>query len=328
MKPLSVTEAAERLGLSRQRIGQLIHSGQLNAERVGRVWVIPEQAIADFRHTRRAGVRPMSVRMARGMVDLIAQHRGAEPGTGWRDLDSRERARLHSHWEQLQAADDPASLMRAWLANHTDAADDVGRDSVDPRVARTRRRLRAAVLRLAVRQSVEDLAVEEICEAAGVSRATFYRHASSASEVLLDLMAEQLDAQRSDFVQQASGAGEALRAVHRDLISRLAAHVEEFADVYARSLASDHSVLRPMLMTHMYESTFNYVTRRKDEIDLFNQVGSSRHEFLIDALARNYAAGELGIIEAWCISGSRSRGTLEFLMLELAPAWNRQLMSV
>ena len=44
---LSVTEAAEQLGVSRQAILQRIDAGTLPATRVGRAWSIPESAIRD-----------------------------------------------------------------------------------------------------------------------------------------------------------------------------------------------------------------------------------------------------------------------------------------
>lgn len=110
-----MSEAAEVLGLSRQRVNQLIGSGRLNARRVGRSWVISEADLADFQVARRPRVRPMSPRMARGMVDLIGQKLGEQAGLSWLQLPDRERSRLRRRWEQLVSIDDPAPLLRAWL---------------------------------------------------------------------------------------------------------------------------------------------------------------------------------------------------------------------
>ena len=44
-KLLGVSEAAERLGVSRQRVLQLIDAGGLPAERVGKAWVLPAGAV-------------------------------------------------------------------------------------------------------------------------------------------------------------------------------------------------------------------------------------------------------------------------------------------
>lgn len=117
MSYVSVREAAEVLGISRQRVNQLIHAGQLEAQRVGRSWSIPESALKAYQASRRLGVRPMSERVARGMVDLIGQRFGEEQGASWVELPHRERSRLRQRWGQLYASDHPASLLRAWLPN-------------------------------------------------------------------------------------------------------------------------------------------------------------------------------------------------------------------
>ncbi len=52
---LSVTEAARKIGLSRQRVLAIIHdgSGRLNAEKIGGVWIIPAGDVEKFIERRR-----------------------------------------------------------------------------------------------------------------------------------------------------------------------------------------------------------------------------------------------------------------------------------
>lgn len=116
MDRVSVAEAAELLGLSRQRVVQLIGSGRLNATRLGRSWAIPDSELDAFQAARRPRVRPMSARVARGMVDLIGQGLGEQAGPPWLKLPDRERSRLRRKWEQLVASGDPAPLLRAWVS--------------------------------------------------------------------------------------------------------------------------------------------------------------------------------------------------------------------
>ncbi len=54
----------------------------------------------------------------------------------------------------------------------------------------TRDRLVAAALEVFARKGYEDARVEDICQAAGSARATFYRHFSGKDEVFLALLAE------------------------------------------------------------------------------------------------------------------------------------------
>lgn len=59
-KNLSTAEAAERLGITRQRVIQLIASGKLRAEKFANVYMIPEAAlkeVADRPVGRPPGVR-------------------------------------------------------------------------------------------------------------------------------------------------------------------------------------------------------------------------------------------------------------------------------
>ena len=52
MKILSATEAAKRLGLSRQRVHLLVQQGRIKAARIGHAWTITERALAEFAKTR------------------------------------------------------------------------------------------------------------------------------------------------------------------------------------------------------------------------------------------------------------------------------------
>jgi excisionase family DNA binding protein len=46
--PLSVTQAAARLGITPGRVVQLIARGDLPAERLGRMWLLDPQVVAVF----------------------------------------------------------------------------------------------------------------------------------------------------------------------------------------------------------------------------------------------------------------------------------------
>jgi len=67
----------------------------------------------------------------------------------------------------------------------------------DGQIERTRERLIDATLEILGRKGYEDARVEDICQAAGSARATFYRHFSGKDDVfdvLLDRLVEELDA--------------------------------------------------------------------------------------------------------------------------------------
>lgn len=58
MKLLTTTDAAARLGLTVQRVHQLIKDGSLRAEKLGRDYVIDEADLKSVTHRRPAGRPP------------------------------------------------------------------------------------------------------------------------------------------------------------------------------------------------------------------------------------------------------------------------------
>lgn len=105
---VGVSEAAERLGVSRQRVLRMIADQHLPAQRVGRSWAINEADIA--RHRVPIG-RPLSGDMARGFLDLAADIR---PDLSARDI-SRLRANMIRLVREAKSDGDPAGLLQSWL---------------------------------------------------------------------------------------------------------------------------------------------------------------------------------------------------------------------
>lgn len=105
---IGIAEAAERLGVSRQRVLQMIADQRLPAERVGQSWSISEADLA--RHRVPVG-RPLSTDMARGFLDLAA---GKRPELSSRDI-SRLRGNMIRLVREVRSDGDPASLLRSWL---------------------------------------------------------------------------------------------------------------------------------------------------------------------------------------------------------------------
>jgi excisionase family DNA binding protein len=87
---LAVSEVAQLLGVSRQRVLTLIAQGEVPARRVGGRWVL-ESADIEARGRDRADGRPMAPRVAWG---LIALAEGRDPHWLPREQRSRLRSRL------------------------------------------------------------------------------------------------------------------------------------------------------------------------------------------------------------------------------------------
>lgn len=66
------------------------------------------------------------------------------------------------------------------------------REYPDVRVARTRKRLKDALLKLLGEKSIHELKVKELAEQAGVNRVTFYDHYDSLENLLWELVEDKL----------------------------------------------------------------------------------------------------------------------------------------
>lgn len=68
---LSVAEAAERLGVDRSRVEQLLRSGRLSGRKAGRIWLVDDESVGDARMRRPAAGRPMAPSRAWGLLNLL-----------------------------------------------------------------------------------------------------------------------------------------------------------------------------------------------------------------------------------------------------------------
>ncbi|MEV8565914.1 helix-turn-helix domain-containing protein [Streptomyces sp. NPDC051322] len=144
MIELSVSEAAERLGVSRQRILARIHAGELPARLVGGRWVLMLEDVDELVGARSNG-RPMAGRIAWGLLDLL-------DGGNAHWLTASERSRLRSRLRSRPSIEQVSRWVRRrsrvlWLRGHTAAlprllafegavptgASAPGQDIVDPR---------------------------------------------------------------------------------------------------------------------------------------------------------------------------------------------------
>lgn len=111
MSSIGVTDAAERLGVSRQRVLAMIRSGLLPAVKIGNSYNIDAAAVA--RH-RKASSRPLSPRMATALLELAAHEKP--------EVTAPELSRLRHRLNRLRDAaladeGDPVGTLRDWLAS-------------------------------------------------------------------------------------------------------------------------------------------------------------------------------------------------------------------
>lgn len=109
--------------------------------------------------------------------------------------------------------------------------------TTDPRFARSAESLGDAVLRLASERPVELISVTEIARLAGVTRATFYNHATSPESLLSRTLERDLDAIRTTFLGQVEARPEAVEEIWRRSELELISHIQRHEEVYRVGLA-------------------------------------------------------------------------------------------
>lgn len=158
---------------------------------------------------------------------------------------------------------------------------------MDPRALRSRTALRGAVLSLAERTPVASLTVAEVCRHAGVTRDTFYRHASGPTELVAAALAAEIEA-----LPERDRLGDA----ERDLIVHIHARREVYRHAMSPTLAAP---VRAQLERVLAEGLHAWLDEHPD---------LAPEPVRTDAAARDiavaYAAGgTVAALEAWLRRG-------------------------
>ena len=157
---------------------------------------------------------------------------------------------------------------------------------MDPRVERTKRRLQESLFELAHERGLEDIAVSDIAERAGVNRSTFYQHYNDKETVLADAL---------DRIAAAEGARIdaplVLAAGPPAPLIAFLTHIDEHAEIYRLVFAAGGS---GVVLARLKE-------RIRDAIDAA-LVAAEQVEPLAapaDIVAAGVAGSMVGIIGAW-----------------------------
>lgn len=69
---ITVRDAAERLGVGEPRVRQLLVSGDIAGRRLGRMWMVSAESVAQLQQRNRPPGRPLGPHRAWGLLDLLA----------------------------------------------------------------------------------------------------------------------------------------------------------------------------------------------------------------------------------------------------------------
>ncbi|RLP78027.1 TetR/AcrR family transcriptional regulator [Mycetocola tolaasinivorans] len=186
---------------------------------------------------------------------------------------------------------------------------------VDARIRATRAALDDAIIALASAEPLGGLTVSQITAAAGINRATFYRHAESPTDLLARVLSEDLDQIRADdWDRRTERANGSLLGLIGESVEQVADHVERFALVYRHAFAEPTSgAARYVLINHFTESCERLLAT--GDSGLVPPIPPA-------LISRFLAYGFTGAVDAWTAEGSTiSRAEFVAGVHALFPAW-------
>lgn len=179
--------------------------------------------------------------------------------------------------------------------------------SGDPRVARTRAGLLDAVRRLA--EAEEELSVSSIARAAGVSRASFYSHYASLTDLASSLRRDAFSSIGHLYGVDPQSAPDAMRLSQERLVRHFADNRALYLAVAALPVSRESYLADVRAMAAIIEDELRDNPRRPPAL----QVAAS---------ARYIAGAAYGLLDAW-ISGELDLTEPEMVehLLQLLPPW-------
>ncbi|WP_181408362.1 TetR/AcrR family transcriptional regulator [Schumannella sp. 10F1B-5-1] len=191
---------------------------------------------------------------------------------------------------------------------------------MDARQRRSRAALRAAVLQLAAETPIAEVTATDIAAAAGVHRTTFYQHAASPVELLLDALGAEIDEARQRTLgdHPESSAADAIDAVSRAVLE----HIDHHAAVYRRGLgpASGGGSLHRMLGDHFLTSI--RLLREQGRVGDAPVPAGADHDYIQASSDRHHADGAAGAIAVWLdLPEPRSIDTFLQVLDVIQPPW-------
>lgn len=128
----------------------------------------------------------------------------------------------------------------------------------DPRYQRVRAQLTTALLSLAATRPAESISVSELTAAAGVSRASFYAHATSPDELLTEVLVSDLRPTLDELAACMAADGADYLTLWRQLYRALLDHVGRFEAVYL-ILCEETTGLTSAMIRYFEEAATPYV---------------------------------------------------------------------
>jgi AcrR family transcriptional regulator len=187
------------------------------------------------------------------------------------------------------------------------------RNRTDPRIVRTAQACEQAIVELASERPVSEIAVAELADRAGVTRATFYNRYSSPLELLIQVLLADLErAHRLEEERRAEG-GYSPAQMLRLTIDDVADHIERHMAVYQHALHDPaNNGVYEALVRHFTDYGLAFMARCTHP-----DLPDSNHAVMAEFVANGFA----GAIKAWLRDKRVTKADLVEAATACAPAW-------
>jgi AcrR family transcriptional regulator len=183
----------------------------------------------------------------------------------------------------------------------------------DPRIARTSKACRTAIVELAAERPISQVSVADLAERAGITRATFYNHYPSPLALLIEVLLADLQLAHLDEERRRAEGGYSAPELLRLSIVDVVDHIDRFESVYRLAVndPADGGVYEA-LVRHFSDYAVSFIARSTHP----GLPASNR-----DVIAQFLAHGFAGAIKAWLSHPSVTKDDLIDAATTCAPVW-------
>lgn len=171
-------------------------------------------------------------------------------------------------------------------------------NSTDPRALRTRESLREGLMQTVIQKPFREITVNDITNAAGVNRATFYLHYEDKYDLLEDCATNLVIEIRNDIQNtldiDINHLPDSTGALHYDRMIIILTHFQKHRDFYLAIMGKNgdplfHTVLRESASAWIKQAFTTVLEKQKRHVD----------SDLLDMMVRFQSAGHFDVIAWW-----------------------------
>ena len=140
----------------------------------------------------------------------------------------------------------------------------------DKRIQKTKQKLRETLVQMLQTQPFEQITVTELCEAAKMSRITFYAHYNDKFDLLEALMQQMLDAAMADFeeMQKQNNAQQNTQQTYNNLLDSILNLFIQYKDLLYHASQRRN----PYMYYSFYQRIYRMVEGKIEEARAHNQL--------------------------------------------------------